>query len=296
LKRPGSDIKFEKKGMKTIFAATDFTEGAYNACVYAASLAREFNARLVLFSACEPVPFPVTEAPLEYGGEDMKAPTELNLKNTTQSLQLSHGEIVIETMCREGIIINEILSAAKEIKADIIIAGMKERGRGFRKVFGSTITALARKSELPIIVVPESAPFCRLNTLALGNDHDIDPETDINLLDMLIELGKRFSSKLYLVRIVKNRYHESHEVFNRPLRLIKMARPLEPLYICFEGRNEEKALNEFVRKYKVDMLVLLPHYHSMADRLFSISTTRTMIFDSQIPLLILPGLRMQEHE
>lgn len=74
-----------------------------------------------------------------------------------------------------------------------------------------------------------------------------------------------------------------------------MVRSLEPVYECFEGSNEERALKEFTRKYDVDMLVLLPHYHSMTDRLFARSTTRTMVFDSEIPLLILPGLRMQEH-
>lgn len=280
--------------MKTIFAATDFTEAAHNACIYAASLAREFKARLILFSAYEPIPLPATELPLEYSGAHLRMPAESGLAQAVQSLRISHSDISIDTMCTEGIIINEIISAARDSEADIIVAGMKDSGRGFRKVFGSTITALARKSELPIIVVPQNASFANLDILALANDHDTDDETDPHLLDMLLELGKKFSSKLYLVRIARNEFQESYEIFNRPLRLIRMAKSLEPVYECFEGRNQEKGLNEFVKKFNVNMLALLPHHHSIADRLFSKSTTRTMVLESQVPLLILPGLRIQE--
>jgi nucleotide-binding universal stress UspA family protein len=281
--------------MKTILAATDFTPAAHNACLYAASLARAFNARLVLFSAYEPVPFPATEVPVIIPVEDLKATSQNRLAKAAEAIRLLHNHTEVETLCSDGIIVNEIIDAAKKIKADMIVAGMKDSGKGFRKVFGSTVTVLARKSDLPVIVVPETAAFVKLDTIALASDHDTDAEADPHLLDMLLELGQRFSSKLYLVRIAKNQFQESYEVFNRPLRLIRMVRSLEPVYECFEGNNQERALKEFVRIHNVDMLVLLPHYHSMADRLFSRSTTRTMVLDSEIPLLILPGLRIQKY-
>jgi nucleotide-binding universal stress UspA family protein len=155
--------------MKTIFAATDFTQAAHNACVYAASLAREFKARLVLFSAYEPIPFPITEVPFEYNAEDMKAPTELRLAKAAEALQVAPNEVVIETMCREGIIINEIISAARETKADIIVAGMKDKGKGLRKIFGSTVTALARKSDLPAKNFLLNCTWCELSKASSRN-------------------------------------------------------------------------------------------------------------------------------
>jgi nucleotide-binding universal stress UspA family protein len=275
--------------MKTILAATDFTQAAHNACVYAAALAKEYKARLILFSAYQPLPFPPTEVPLGVIIEDIKSATELELRKAVSALQLLHNDIEIETMSSEGPAVNEIIIAAKEIGADIIVIGMKDHGKGFRKVFGSTVTTLARKSLLPLLVVPEGAGFVKLNTIALANDHDANAGADQHLLDMLRDLGERFSSKLYLVRIVKNQFQESYETFNRPLRLAGMVKSLNPVYECFEGRVQEKALNQFIMEHDIDMLALLPHYHSMADRLFSKSTTRSMIFESQVPLLILPG-------
>jgi nucleotide-binding universal stress UspA family protein len=281
--------------MKTILVATDFTAAAHNACLYAASLANVFKARLILFSAYEPIALPSTEVPLQMPIEDVRAATEFALTRAVQAIQVSNSDIQVETMCMQGSTVTQIINAARELNADIIVTGMKDSGRGFRKIFGSTVTALARKSELPLLVIPQNAAFVKLDTIALASDHDTYPETDPHLLDILLDLGRRFSSKLYMVRIAKNQFQESYEVFNRPMRLIRMAQSLVPVYECFEGTNEEDALNEFVRLHRVDMLVLLPHYHSMADRFFAKSTTRTMIFDSEIPLLILPGLRIQEH-
>ena len=46
---------------------------------------------------------------------------------------------------------------------------------------------------------------------------------------------------------------------------------------------------EFVLQYKVDMLVLLPHRHSVIENLVKSSITRKLIFDAYLPLLLLPG-------
>src|SRR5690349_19339847 len=136
--------------MKTILVATDFTPAAHNAVVYAASLAREFNARLILFSAYEPVTLS-TEVPINYSQEELRAPAEYGLAKTVDALKISHRDIKLETMCSEGVIINAIIGAAKEVKADIIVTGMKNTGRAIRKMFGSTVTALVRKSDRPVI-------------------------------------------------------------------------------------------------------------------------------------------------
>jgi len=41
----------KKPIMKIILVATDFSDAAHNAALYAAELAKAFNARLILFSA-----------------------------------------------------------------------------------------------------------------------------------------------------------------------------------------------------------------------------------------------------
>jgi len=84
-----------------------------------------------------------------------------------------------------------------------------------RRVLGSTATALAGKSTIPLMVVPEEATYTRLDTVALATESDIEPEKDVHLLDALREIAERFQPKLYLVRITKDRFEEAYEVLNR---------------------------------------------------------------------------------
>ncbi len=272
--------------MKTILVATDFSDAAHNASLYATELAKAFNARVVLFNAYDQVPVPVSEIPV-LTIEEMGIRAERKLKNEKQLLT-ARNWLPIETLSKPGIASQSILQAVKEANADIIIAGMKNTGTAIRRFFGSTVTALAKKLPVPLLIVPEGIPFIKISTIALANESDVDPDSDPHLLDALREIGERFHSKLYLVRVAKNRFREAYEVLNRPFKINKMVRTLDPVYECIEGKDIPEALNDFIEAYNINLLALLPHQHKLLERWFYSSITRSMIFESQIPLLIIP--------
>jgi hypothetical protein len=184
-------------------------------------------------------------------------------------------------------------SSAKDKKADIIIIGMKGTGKNFRKIFGSTVTALARITTVPLIVVPQEAKYSDPSTIVLANETDLEEHTDKHALDTLLEIGERFHSKLYMVRVAKNKYHKDFEVRNRPLRLNKMVGSLDPQYQYLHGTNTPKVLNEFISEHNINILALLPHKHSLIERFF---ITRSMAFETHILLLIIPDLQKEESE
>jgi nucleotide-binding universal stress UspA family protein len=273
--------------MKTILAATDFSSAAHNAAVYAASLAKVFNARLILYNAYQQIAYPAVEATAFISEEELKGQVKQQLEKEAAALD-RYSQIVVETVFDENSPANGILEAAENCKANIIVMGMKASGKGLRKLIGSAVTGLIRKTTIPVIVVPEEVRSGRLNTMAFATDSDISPESDPHILDRLRELGERFSSKLYLVRIAKNKFSEAFEVLNRPFRINRMVRTLDPVYEAIEGKDITIALSDFIREYKVDMLALLPHKHSLLETWFNKSITRSMVFETHIPLLILP--------
>ena len=172
------------------------------------------------------------------------------------------------------------------MNADLIIAGMKGSGKATRKFFGSTVTSLARKTTVPIIVIPEGTPYRSPGTIALAND--ISPQADTHLLDVLRSLVERFHSTLYIVRIITKKSDEVIEVLNRPSNLSKMVGKLEPLYEYPLDKNITKALDNFISTHHVDMLAMIPHKESLPESWFLRSNTREMLFKTNIPLLILP--------
>jgi nucleotide-binding universal stress UspA family protein len=273
--------------MKTILIATDFAEAAHNAALYAAELARAFNARLILFSAYDQASVPVSEIPV-LTSADMGIRAKRGLEDEKRLLK-GNG-FLVETSSKPGIPASSIMQAVEENKADIIIAGMKKGAQAIsiRRFFGSTVTALLKKLPVPLLVVPETAPFRDLSAIALANESDVAPDSDPHLLDILREIGERFHSKLYLVRVTRNRFQEAYEVLNRPFRINKMVRTLDPVYECIEGKDVPQALTEFTEAYHINLLALLRPQHTLLERWFIKSTTRTVIFESQIPLLIIP--------
>jgi|RhiMetdeSRZDD1v2_1073273.scaffolds.fasta_scaffold02810_13 nucleotide-binding universal stress UspA family protein len=272
--------------MKTILIATDFSDAAHNASLYGVELAKAFNARVILFCAYQQVPVPITETPV-LTLEEMSIRTQRQLEMEAKAIN-KRETVILETIHKEGTATSSILEAAKQNNADIIITGMKGSGKNLRKVFGSTASALAAKSTIPLIVVPEEAQFSRIDTIALANESDIEPDADVHLLDALREIAEIFQPKLYLVRIAQTRFREAFEILNRPFKLIRLMQSFDPVYESIEGRDIPKALNQFIESYHVNMLAMLAHKHSLPERWFIKSTTRSMVFESHIPLLILP--------
>lgn len=255
--------------------------------LYGIEMAKAFNARLILFSAYQMVPIPVTESALILASEDMKNVTSKLLDQEVQFITTGN-KLRIETMCEEGLAPDAILKAAQESKADLIITGMKALGKGLKKVFGSTVTTLTKKVTIPMIVVPEGSKYAAIDTIAVANDSDLPPNTNRQLLYSLQYIAERFHSKVYIVRVLGEGFSESYEWRDHPVRLEKMIRTLDPVYERVEGKDVPASLKKFIKGYRVNLLAILPHKHSLLKSLFMKHTTTSMVFESDIPLLIIP--------
>lgn len=286
------EVDLKKEVMKTILVATDFSKSAHNAVVYAADLANAFNARLLLFSAFEQVPVPVSEVPI-LTLEELEVRIQRLLEDERQGI-VSRNKLIIETISRPGNAARRILEVADEKHADIIVIGMKKQEAVIRQLLGSTVTALIKKIRIPLLIVPEKIMFYHFSSIALANESDVAPDSDPHLLDIFREIGERFHSNLYLVRVVKNKFEEAFEVLNRPFKINRMVRALDPQYECIVGKDITKSLHDFINKYEIGLLALLSHKHSLLEKWFIKSTTRTMIFESPVPLLILPEKQQKQ--
>ena len=276
--------------MKTILVATDFSEAARSALLYATALAKDLNARIVLFSAYQMVPGPIADSMTIVSPAEMKELTQRQLDTEILAIDISNT-LSIKTCYEESMPVDGILQAAKEEQAELIVVGMKSSNKALRKIIGSTVTSLARETTTPLVVVPEGAKYAQLLTIALASD--LAPETDTQTIEALRQIGARFQSKLFIVRVIKDKSQQVYEILNRPARLSKVIRSLDPAYEYPENKNIPGALDEFINTHHVDMLAMVPHKHSLLERWFVKSTTRSMIFKTHIPLLILPEVKIE---
>ena len=138
--------------MKTILVPTDFSKSANNAALYAANLAKEMKARILLYNVYD---FPIGVAgdyavPLITPSE-LKKESENLLKKTAANLQ-KIAPIEIKCKAMMGAAIDEIL--AEERKASFIVMGMKGAGKLSELLIGSITTGVLKKTKKPLLVIP----------------------------------------------------------------------------------------------------------------------------------------------
>lgn len=141
--------------LKTILFATDFSESSEHAFGYARSLAKKFNARLlVLHVISEPVDlrgfyvphisFEKLEKEIEEGAQQMMVKfCQANLRDYD-----NYASFIVP-----GIPYDEVIRKAVEEQVDLIVVGTHGRTGLDHVLFGSTAEKIVRKSPIPVMTV-----------------------------------------------------------------------------------------------------------------------------------------------
>jgi nucleotide-binding universal stress UspA family protein len=278
------NVLLKKSPMKTILIATDFSSAARNATTYGFELARQMQAKVVLFTSYQNQPT-LPDSPLQLTATDLHRDAYKKLLDEAETLD-PQRTVLLETKCLNGPVNSSILAAAFLSKASYIVVGMKEQGKEMRRYFGSTVTDLCKISRVPLIVVPADAVFAIPKTIALASD--ITDETDVHTVKPLQKIAATFNSKLYVVRVIKRSMDEVAERMETPERSLWFLTSLHPSFEFSKAENVAKAMNTFVKQHAVDLLAVIPHEHTLFERIFTKSVTKDLVFHSHVPLLILP--------
>lgn len=271
--------------MKKILVATDFSESANNAAEYAINLAKEMNSEVVLLHVYHvPVPDPVVAIPFI-------SPTELEnlnevalLKDVTE-LEKKTG-IIVKHQLEMGFAVTEIL--ALENKFDLIVMGMKGANGLSEVFFGSISTDVMKKTKKPLLLIPENAKYSGLKNIVFACDFDIS--TAIKTIHPLKELVEIFDSKLLILNVTHKNQVPSFNESISGLRLENSLGSINHSYHFPENENLTEEINHFSAIHEANLITIVPHRHTIIDRLFHESTSKRLAFQTDIPLLALPDM------
>lgn len=270
--------------MKTILVITDYSQPAKNAGLYAAALAKQFKAKLILFHVfnlpmvSSDVPFPaLTAKELEKENKEM-------LKKEASALKKKYN-VNVEVKTAAGLAVSEILELEKKLKPDLIVAGMKGKSNAARILIGSTVTDLIRKTNTPVLVIPEKKKFHVPEKILLACDYvaPILPGT----IASAKEFAKKFGSEIYVVNVVSNS-QAAPERAKAGVELEKELGNLNYVYYFPHKKDVIKGMDYFLHRHKTDLIAMIPHKHNLFERMFGKSITRRMVFHTRVPLLALP--------
>jgi nucleotide-binding universal stress UspA family protein len=153
--------------IKNIVVPTDFSEAAAHALDYALSLAKTFQAKIFLVHVYEPIVY-YSDAPMGMPDlveleQNIQTVAEQSLKNLVEKQirprETETGVIPVETILVQGKPFVEIIKAAKERNADLIILSTHGRSALEHILLGSVTEKVVRKAHCPVLTVRSSATF-----------------------------------------------------------------------------------------------------------------------------------------
>lgn len=272
--------------MKTIIVATDFSPASLQAANYAADMALAINADLLLFHVCD-IPTNYTEIP--YPASDIIPGI---IKNAETEIEKLENQLLLRTSCKVkissevkiGLVIAELAEACERVHPYSVVIGMHGAGAVERFLFGSNTLSAIRNLAWPLIIVPPDASFKAIKKIGLACDFkkviDTTPVKEIKTLvqDLHAELH------VLHVREANERSHAA-EIAEESGWLQELLDELKPVYHILENENVEEGIFRFVDNNQVDLLIVIPKKHSLAERLFVKGHTRELALHTHMPVM-----------
>lgn len=273
--------------MKRILVPTDFSPESKNATDYAASLAHAFGAALHLIHVVKPpvitddsilAPIMITRA--EIIDENKRLMEKEKERLSTNYL------ITVTHQVEEGYPAETSIEVAEERGTDLIVMGMKGKGKS-NSLFGSTTTTVIRKAMPSVFVIPLKATFKPIQHITLASDLESDfAARQYKVLQSILE---RFEAALHILNVQRKPGPMNRDAVVGKRKLSVTFSKSNPDFQLITEKNVEEGILKFIRTTPTDVLAMVAHQHPVLERLFGNVHTRTMSHLTEIPLLIIQG-------
>ena len=271
--------------MKTIIVPTDFSPIATNAMNFAADMAVNINASLLLLHVYQ-VPVSMTDVPVVMASsEELRKNTEAKIQEMKNAItHTTSGKVKIYTDIRMGDVSDEIKDVCKHIKPFAVIMGTRGASGIERILFGSTTLTAIRHLTWPVIVVPPGKEY-GTGIKKIGFACDFEKVVETTPIQFIKNMVKEFGAELHVLNVDYESKHFKPETPEESLMLHTLLEDLNPSYHFINHADVEDGINEFVEENNIDLLITIPKKHKLLDSLFKQSSTKQLVTQSHVPVM-----------
>jgi nucleotide-binding universal stress UspA family protein len=271
--------------MKNILVPIDFSAASRNAANYAVSLAKPFEADVTFINVIPPAVI-VDDSVLAFVMTTQAEILENNKELMEKEVKALSKEYTgkITGLVKEGAPADIIREMAEVKQADLVVMGMKGKGKS-NSVFGSTTTTIIRKFPFPVFVIPEKADYKPIDSITFASD--FDAEIEMGRYTLLLDLSKKFNSQVHILNVQKSDSSMSPvEAIGKMKTNIAFSN-LNHQFHTINEKNVEEGINKFIEKNPTGILTMVAHKHNLFERMFGKVHTKEMSYQTKIPLLVL---------
>jgi nucleotide-binding universal stress UspA family protein len=273
--------------MNSILVPTDFSDIARNAGLYAVSLAQDLGIqKIILYNAYQaPISAdPSMPAVQLFDIDVLKKSSIEGLEKFRAELQSACNKpMLFETKAEFQLLTSGVEELCKHEDIDAIVMGITGGNKVEEVLIGSNTISVAKHVTVPVFVVPSGAVYKPVGRVVLACDFkkvvDTMPVTAIkNMLDVT-------KAELHILN-VSEKETKADEQFES-LLLDTLFHGYEPKYHFIHDTHFTEAINRFVDENAIDLIITIPKKHGLFEGLFRKSHTRSLVFHSHVPLMVI---------
>ncbi|MBZ4191656.1 universal stress protein [Niabella beijingensis] len=266
--------------MKTIIAATNFSEVSNHAVAFAADVAKTIKARLIIFNVIGLVPaMSDARLPLEACDATIEESDKLLKELFSKIKARVNNEIEVKILYKVGSVISELNALCQREKPFAIFIAAQFVTAFERFILGTYAVSIAKYSAFPVVVVPLSATMTGFKKMAIAIDFKLDSSVEWRFLRNWLKL---FHPQVDIVYVTS----DTTAPANKAAMTINVNAQLKGFglrYYFLTNDNVVDGIKEYIVENKPDLLIMLVNKH----RFFHKSVTKPFIEAPSVPVLFL---------
>lgn len=282
---------YKLSNIQKILAPIDYSHNADGAFRYAYRLAAYLHAGIVAMHVCDPLaelgrrPSVNTKLSIE---EVALADLNKYLKEILANPEaLGHdANPQLTTMAMKGNAEMAIIEASHDF--DLIVMGTKGLGGPIDRLFGTISTHIARKAYSPVLFVPPGVYFDGFSDILYAADFET---TDSLSIQQFLEFAQCLGSQVHFVHVNTSkddgRFIADTIQRNLKVKYTQFYKNKPFVYESIEDTHFINAINRYAANYGIKLIVFATPHRKGWDILLHQSHTNQMLFDTNIPLLVL---------
>ncbi len=269
--------------MKTIVLATDFSPNANRAARFAAQLAHDQKAHLLLLNAYQAWPdnpAKTGDFPLSMAATRERSVTALE-QLANELREMTGADLPIRCIAQEGHTMNAIQRVTKNKQADLLIMSTVGTAPQSSQLMGSIATGMVARTPVPLLLIPPGITYAGVKNVVLGIDLAATPNAVS--FDTALSFARSFGSVMNVLCIsddptdADTRKHAEH--------IRHLLNPIPHTLTIRAGDEIYNTLLAFAHDNKADLIMMLPQMRNWLQKLISEGETQRMARLTDIPLL-----------
>lgn len=256
--------------MKNVIIPVDFSETSLNAARYAADmLSGQAEANVILYNMFDKMED--ADTALEYLESLAKEFNDKGVSNT--EIIKEQGDDLIDSLDR----------LAFQKASGLIVMGITGRSSVAQTLIGSHTLKMAEKNICPVLIIPPGANYNGIKNIAYTCDFKEVGSTPVLFIKTMLDL---FKAKLHIINVDSEHYITVNENYETTQQQINdMLGQYNPDFYFMRWYSFQEAINQFVADNNIDLILIVPKYHSLLSRVTGNSHTKELVYHSTVPVL-----------